>query len=63
VKELKYLKEALEIEKEALVSAEACYEYYKKIGDNDMAESMKEIWDDEKNHVEVIQKLVTKLEK
>lgn len=63
MKELEYLKEALDIENEALVSAEACYEYYKKVGDNAMAESMKELWDDEKKHIETIQQLIKKLEK
>lgn len=63
MEELKYLKEALEIEEEASKSAAECYDYYRKAGDSAMAESIKKIMEDENRHRGMIGEMIEKLEK
>lgn len=62
MEEINYLKEALEIEKEALENAKKCYDFYAKSGDSELAEAIKAIRDDEEKHVGKIEALIKKME-
>ncbi|MDH3975406.1 MAG: hypothetical protein OEV42_14095 [Deltaproteobacteria bacterium] len=62
MEEINYLKEALEIEKEALENAKRCYDFYSKSGDTELAQAIKSIRDDEEKHVSKIEVLIKKME-
>ena len=62
MEEINYLKEALEIEKEALENAQRCYDFYCKSGDKELAEAIKSIRDDEEKHIGKIESLIKKME-
>ncbi len=61
MRDMDYLKQALEIENKVFDSAKACYEYYERSGDVEMALTWKSIIDDEKKHVSMIKELIDKL--
>lgn len=63
MRDLTYLKQAMEIEEKAINSAKACYDYYQKAGDSERAGIMKLIIDDDTRHTTAIQELINKLEK
>lgn len=63
MRELIYLKQALEIEEKAISSARGCYEYYQNRGDGERAGLMKLIIDDDARHTAAIQDIIKKLEK
>ena len=61
MEEIDYLKEALDIEKEALENARRCYDYYSKSGDKELVEAIKSIRDDEEKHIGKIEALIKKM--
>lgn len=63
MRDLTYLKQAMEIEEKALNSAKACFNYYQKIGDSERSGLMRSIIDDDIMHTRSIQELINKLEK
>lgn len=62
MEEINYLKEALQIEKEALENAAKCYDFYCQTGDRELAEAIRIIRDDEEKHVSKIEALIKKME-
>ena len=55
-----YLKEALEIEKKVLSSADDSRKFYEQTGNTAMAETMKKIVEDEKRHILSIEELLAR---
>ena len=63
MRDISFLKKALELEEETLISIKQCSEYYEKSDNNVMADIMKQISEDEKKHADKITALLKKLEK
>ncbi len=63
MRDISFLKKALQLEEETLSSIKQCNEYYEKNGNNEMANIMKQISEDEKKHADKITALLKKLEK
>jgi rubrerythrin len=63
MRDIKFLKKALELEGETLESIDQCHKYYQKAGNSELAALMGQISDDEKKHSERISALIKKLEK
>lgn len=62
MREITYLRQAMEIEEKALTSAKACYDYYQKVGDSERAGLIKLVIEDDSRHTGAIQELIKKLE-
>ena len=63
MRDISFLKKALQLEEETLSSLNQCHEYYQKSGNNEMANVIKQITEDEKKHADKITGLLKKLEK
>ena len=63
MRDISFLKKALELEKETLSSIKQCSDYYQKNGNSEMANIMNKISEDENKHTEKITALLKKLEK
>ena len=63
MRDISFLKKALELEEEALSSIKQCSEYYQKNGNSEMVNVMQQISDDEKKHTDKITALLKKIEK
>ncbi len=63
MRDISFLKKALQLEEETLSSIKQCIEYYQKSGNNEMANIMNRIGEDEKKHADKITGLLKKLEK
>ena len=63
MRDISFLKKALELEEETLSSIKQCNEYYQKNGNSKMVNVMRQISDDEKKHADKITALLKKLEK
>lgn len=58
--DIDFLKRALDIEKKAYTNAKAAYEFHKDDTDSSLSGALKEIMDDEKEHVSLIEKMIEK---
>ncbi|MBE9536226.1 MAG: ferritin-like domain-containing protein [Proteobacteria bacterium] len=58
--DIDFLKRALEIEEKAYTNARAAYEFHKNNTDSTLSNSLKEIMDDEKEHVSLIKQMIEK---
>ena len=63
MREKTYLKEALNIEEQTLLSVEECHRFYQKAGSAEMARIMLEMAEDEKKHIAKIKEHLNRLEK
>ena len=58
--DIDFLKRALEIEERAHKNATAAYDFHKDNEDKVLVEALKEIMDDEKEHVSLIKEMMEK---
>ena len=58
--DMDFLKRALEIEERAYRNAKAAYEHHKDDSDSKLSNSLKEIMDDEEQHVILIKEMMEK---
>lgn len=58
-----FLKRALDIEERAYSNAKAAYEAHKEDADQALSRALKEIMDDEKEHVSLIKEMIAKKSK
>ena len=58
--DIDFLKRALEIEEKAYANARAAYEFHENNTDSTLSSSLKEIMDDEKEHVSLIKQMIEK---
>ena len=58
--DIDFLKRALDIEEKAYSNAKAAYEFHKDDADITLSKALKEIMDDEKEHVSRITKMIEK---
>lgn len=61
--DIDFLKRALEIEERAYKNAKAAYEHHKDDADSKLSSALKEIMDDEKDHVQLIKDMMEKKRK
>ncbi|MDH3974882.1 MAG: hypothetical protein OEV42_11435 [Deltaproteobacteria bacterium] len=58
--DIDFLRRALEIEERAYKNAKAAYEHHKEDADSKLANALKEIMDDEEDHVNLIREMMEK---
>ena len=58
-----YLERALEIEERAYNNAKAAYEFHKEDEDKSLSAALKEIMEDEREHVSLIKQMIEKKSK
>ena len=56
--DIDFLKRALEIEERAYKNAKAAYDHHKNDDDNTLSSALKEIMDDEEEHVALIKEMI-----
>lgn len=61
--DIDFLKRALEIEERAYKNAKAAYEHHKDDEDKKLSNALKEIMDDEEDHVKLIKEMMERKKK